>query len=211
MFTGIIQTIGKVIEITNESLTILSKDVIEDLDVSDSISISGTCLTVIEKNLENSTFKVNVIPETLKRTNLGYLSNNSKVNLETSALLGGKLGGHLVQGHIDCTSEISSISKERNSYNVSIKTPKQISQYLVEKGYIALDGTSLTIVEIDDEKFTVSIIPFTWENTIFKYSEPTKLVNVEVDLTAKYIENFYKFNKWFFHILLTSCELLIII
>ncbi len=195
MFTGIIQSIGEVIEITNESLTILSKNIVEDLNISDSISVSGTCLTVIEKNQENSTFRVNVIPETFKRTNLGYLSKNSKVNLETSALLGGKIGGHLVQGHIDCTSEISNISKEGNSYNVSIKTPKEISQYLIEKGYIALDGTSLTIVELDDEKFIVSVIPYTWVNTIFKYSKSSKLVNIEVDLTAKYIENFYKYSK----------------
>ena len=110
-------------------------------------------------------------------------------------LLGGKIGGHLVQGHIDCTSEISNISKEGNSYNVSIKTPKEISQYLVEKGYIALDGTSLTVVEVDEEKFIVSIIPYTWTNTIFKYSKSSKLVNIEVDLTAKYIENFYKYSK----------------
>jgi len=190
MFTGIVQSIGKVIEISKESLTIYSKDIIDDLNISDSISISGTCLTVIEKNIKKSTFKVNIIPETLKRTNLGYLKNNSKVNLETSAKLGEVIGGHLVQGHIDCTSEIINIKKEGNSHEVSIKTPKNISRYLIEKGYIALDGISLTIVEVNDENFIVSIIPYTWENTIFKFSEPSKLVNIEVDLTAKYIENF---------------------
>ena len=195
MFTGIIQSIGEVIEISNESLTVSCKDVINELNISDSISISGTCLTIIEKNLEKSTFKVNVIPETLQRTNLGHLSNKSKVNLETSAKLGGVIGGHLVQGHIDCTSEIINIKNEGNSYVVSIKTPKNIAKYLVEKGYIALDVTSLTIVEVNDENFIVSIIPYTWENTIFKYSESSKLVNIEVDLTAKYLENFYKFYK----------------
>ena len=123
MFTGIIQSIGEVIEISNESLTVSCKDVINELNISDSISISGTCLTIIEKNLEKSTFKVNVIPETLQRTNLGHLSNKSKVNLETSAKLGGVIGGHLVQGHIDCTSEIINIKTEQLAKFIAMISP----------------------------------------------------------------------------------------
>ena len=195
MFSGIIQSIGKIEKVSKESITIKSENISKKLNVSESISVSGTCVTVVELGKEKSTFTVNVIPETFRRTNLSFLLPNSRVNLEIPTMLGEKIGGHLVQGHIDCTSKINSIIKEENSFIVSISKPKNISKYMIEKGFIAVDGVSLTIVEINNENFTVSLIPYTWENTIFKYSEESKLVNIETDLTAKYIENFYNHSK----------------
>jgi len=195
MFSGIIQSIGKIEKVSKESITIKSENISKKLNVSESISVSGTCVTVVELGKEKSTFTVNVIPETFHRTNLSFLLPNSRVNLEIPIMLGEKIGGHLVQGHIDCTSKINSIIKEGNSFIVSISKPKNISKYMIEKGFIAVDGVSLTIVEINNENFAVSLIPYTWENTIFKYSEESKLVNIETDLTAKYIENFYNHSK----------------
>ena len=195
MFSGIIQSIGKIEKVSKESITIKSENISKKLNVSESISVSGTCVTVVELGKEKSTFTVNVIPETFRRTNLSFLLPNSQVNLEIPTMLGEKIGGHLVQGHIDCTSKINSIIKEENSFIVSISKPKNISKYMIEKGFIAVDGVSLTIVEINNENFAVSLIPYTWENTIFKYSEESKLVNIETDLTAKYIENFYNHSK----------------
>ena len=151
-----------------------------------SVAIDGICLTVIAK--EKNTFSVEVMPETLRRTMLVELKIGDYVNLEHSVSANTPLDGHLVYGHIDGTAEISSIKKEDNSWIFKFKVPEKISKYLIEKGAIAVNGISLTIIEPEKDFFTVGIIPHTWKNTMLKYSKIGDKVNIELDVIAKYVE-----------------------
>ena len=193
MFSGIVQEVGKVIKMEGENLTIESDFICKNSEVSESICVSGACLTIT--NIENNKFSVNVVNETLSRTNIGNLTKNSKVNLESSLRLGDKIGGHMVQGHVDCTTKVISITKDSGSWIVEFEKPTSIASYFVEKGFIAIDGVSLTVTNNESSSFRVSIIPYTWENTIFSGYQSGSIVNLEPDMTAKYIENFMKFKK----------------
>tara|TARA_B100001996_G_scaffold379216_1_gene364622 strand:- start:875 stop:1462 length:588 start_codon:yes stop_codon:yes gene_type:complete len=193
MFSGIVQEIGKVIEMEGETLTIESDFICKNSQVSESICVSGACLTII--NIKDKEFSVNVVQETLSRTNLGSLKTGSKVNLESSLRLGDKIGGHMVQGHVDCTTKIISINKDSDSWVVELEKPADISSYFVEKGFIAIDGVSLTVTNNESANFKVSIIPYTWEHTIFSGYQSGSVVNLEADMTAKYIENFMFLKK----------------
>ena len=193
MFSGIVQEVGKVIKMEGENLTIESDFICKNSEVSESICVSGACLTIT--NIENNKFSVNVVNETLSRTNIGNLTKNSKVNLESSLRLGDKIGGHMVQGHVDCTTKVISITKDSGSWIVEFEKPTSIASYFVEKGFIAIDGVSLTVTNNESSSFRVSIIPYTWENTIFSGYQSGSIVNLEPDMTAKYIENFMNFKK----------------
>ena len=193
MFSGIVQEVGKVIKMEGENLTIESDFICKNSEVSESICVSGACLTIT--NIENNKFSVNVVKETLSRTNIGNLTKNSKVNLESSLRLGDKIGGHMVQGHVDCTAKVISITKDSGSWIVEFEKPTSIASYFVEKGFIAIDGVSLTVTNNESSSFRVSIIPYTWENTIFSGYQSGSIVNLESDMTAKYIENFMNFKK----------------
>ncbi|MFL2673893.1 MAG: riboflavin synthase [Dehalococcoidia bacterium] len=193
MFSGIVQEVGKVIKMEGENLTIESDFIPKNSEVSESICVSGACLTIT--NIENNKFSVNVVNETLSRTNIGNLTKNSKVNLESSLRLGDKIGGHMVQGHVDCTAKIISITKDSGSWIVEFEKPASIASYFVEKGFIAIDGVSLTVTNNESSSFRVSIIPYTWENTIFSGYQSGSIVNLEPDMTAKYIENFMNLKK----------------
>ena len=193
MFSGIVQEVGKVIKMEGENLTIESDFICKNNEVSESICVSGACLTIT--NIENNKFSVNVVKETLSRTNIGNLTKNSKVNLESSLRLGDKIGGHMVQGHVDCTAKVISITKDSGSWIVEFEKPTSIASYFVEKGFIAIDGVSLTVTNNESSSFRVSIIPYTWENTIFSGYQSGSIVNLEPDMTAKYIENFMNFKK----------------
>jgi|TARA_B100000530_G_scaffold245773_1_gene160865 riboflavin synthase len=193
MFSGIVQEVGKVIKMEGENLTIESDFICKNSEVSESICVSGACLTIT--NIENNKFSVNVVNETLSRTNIGNLTKNSKVNLESSLRLGDKIGGHMVQGHVDCTAKVISITKDSGSWIVEFEKPTSIASYFVEKGFIAIDGVSLTVTNNESSSFRVSIIPYTWENTIFSGYQSGSIVNLEPDMTAKYIENFMNFKK----------------
>ena len=193
MFSGIVQEVGKVIKMEGENLTIESDFICKNNEVSESICVSGACLTIT--NIENNKFSVNVVNETLSRTNIGNLTKNSKVNLESSLRLGDKIGGHMVQGHVDCTAKVISITKDSGSWIVEFEKPTSIASYFVEKGFIAIDGVSLTVTNNESSSFRVSIIPYTWENTIFSGYQSGSIVNLEPDMTAKYIENFMNFKK----------------
>ena len=188
MFSGIVQEVGKVIKMEGENLTIESDFICKNSEVSESICVSGACLTIT--NIENNKFSVNVVNETLSRTNIGNLTKNSKVNLESSLRLGDKIGGHMVQGHVDCTAKVISITKDSGSWIVEFEKPTSIASYFVEKAFIAIDGVSLTVTNNESSSFRVSIIPYTWENTIFSGYQSGSIVNLEPDMTAKYIENF---------------------
>ena len=193
MFSGIVQEVGKVIKMEGENLTIESDFICKNSEVSESICVSGACLTIT--NIENNKFSVNVVNETLSRTNIGNLTKNSKVNLESSLRLGDKIGGHMVQGHVDCTAKVISITKDSGSWIVEFEKPTSIASYFVEKGFIAIDGVSLTVTNNESSSFRVSIIPYTWENTIFSGYQSGSIVNLEPDMTAKYIENFMNLKK----------------
>ena len=194
MFSGIIETTGKIISNSNHSLSIKSEfqDLFQDLNVSDSISVDGVCLTIVNIEIKNNNFTVGIIPETLSRTNLKYLTKGDEVNLERSVKYGGRIGGHLVQGHIDGTGQVKRILSKENSKIIQIELTDNLLKYCVEKGYIAINGISLTLKKIEQDKsfIEVAVIPYTNENTNIKNIINGTILNIEVDITGKYIKNF---------------------
>ena len=192
MFTGIVEELGKILKISDSEISIQADIVLPDLNVKDSIAVNGVCLTVVEKNQDN--FLVNVVPETLRRTNLKELSVDSPVNLERSVVYGGRIGGHLVQGHVDGTGEISAIIPDGDAKLIVVNIDSELSKYIVEKGYICVDGASLTVVKCDKKSFAITLIPYTREHTVFGIKPVGAIVNIEVDMISKYVENILKFN-----------------
>ncbi|MBK5200699.1 MAG: riboflavin synthase [Spirochaetaceae bacterium] len=190
MFTGIIEEIGVIRKINKTSMSanflIESNLVIKDLKKGESLSVNGICLTVttITKNL----ISVDVMNETIKRTNFSVLKENSKINLERAMKLNSRLGGHIVSGHVDGTGTIISIKKESIAIWYEIKTNSKIMQYIIEKGSIAIDGISLTVAKVNKNSFSVSIIPHTISQTILHFKKIGSQVNIENDLISKYIE-----------------------
>ena len=158
----------------------------KDLGIKDSISVNGACLTVVD--LKENTFRVDVVPETLSRTDLGYLAIGDKVNLERSAQLGGRLGGHIVQGHVDGTAAITSIVEDGTSWSIEFQIPNTLSRYIVEKGFICVDGASLTVVNCDEKSFSIALIPYTKDNTVLGLKRVGSTVNIETDIIGKYLE-----------------------
>ena len=187
MFTGIIEEIGIVKETRRDRLAFEAHKVLEGMKVSDSIAVNGVCLTVV--SLENHGFSVNVMPETLRCTNLGSLHYNDQVNLERALVLGGRLGGHLVLGHVDDTGEVMDVTSEEAAHIMRISVPAKLMPYIVDKGFIAVDGVSLTIVDFDDFFFVVSLVAYTMEHTTLGRKRPGDIVNLEADIIAKYVEN----------------------
>ena len=186
MFTGIVEEVGRVEAVRDGQLTIAAGLVMQDLSVSDSISVNGVCLTVTEKT--SSGFSVDVVPETLRRSNLGDLIPGDAANLERSLTPESRMGGHMVQGHVDGTATISTIEPDGDALMYRFSSSTEIMRYVVEKGFIAVDGTSLTIVDCDDESFSITLIPYTRDNTVFGNRRPGDRVNIEVDILAKYVE-----------------------
>ncbi len=193
MFTGIVEELGKILKISDSEIHIQASVVLSDLEVKDSVSVNGVCLTAVEKSDDN--FLVNVVPETLRRTNLGTLSDGSLVNLERSVSYGGRIGGHLVQGHVDGTGEITEIIPDGDAEIIVIQIDRQFSKYIVEKGYICVDGASLTVVKCDENSFSITLIPYTKKHTVFGIKTVGDLVNIEVDMISKYVENILKLNN----------------
>ena len=191
MFTGIIQEIGIVKGAANRggnlTLQIEARKTAPRLDIGASVSINGACQTVTSKDEYN--FKVEAIKETLTRTNLGELRAGSRVNLETPLAMNDLLHGHLMQGHIDCTSRIREIRPIEGSIIITFDLPSEYKKYLIEKGSISIDGVSLTVMDILSGAFRVSIIPHTMRSTIFLFKKVGDSVNLEFDMLAKYIEN----------------------
>ena len=190
MFSGIVQSKGKVTEFDGNLLKIESSEIAKENNISESISVNGACLTIVDKDINS--FSVNVVEETLKRTSLGRLSVNSNVNLEAALKVGDKIGGHNVQGHVDCTTTVKNIDQIDNSWIVDFYKPLDFAHYFIEKGFIAIDGVSLTITNDIEEFFSIAVIPFTWNHTIFSGYDVGSVVNLEVDMTAKYIEKIIK-------------------
>ncbi|HYE12711.1 MAG TPA: riboflavin synthase [Patescibacteria group bacterium] len=197
MFTGLIEEIGILQSITkgakSAQLTISADKVLQDIKLGDSISTNGVCLTVIR--FSNQSFVVDVMPETIRRSNLKNLKPGSKVNLERALKLGDRLGGHIVSGHIDGIGLISAIEEEDNATWVTIKSEAEIMKYIIEKGSIAIDGTSLTVAYADRESFKVSIIPLTRDETTLLSKKIGEEVNLECDMVGKYIERLTMFHN----------------
>ena len=186
MFSGIVEEVGRVESYDGRRLTILGNKALGGLNVSDSILVSGACLTVIEKN--DGAFTVETMGETVNRTCLDGINAGDGVNLERSLSYGDRVGGHLVQGHVDCTGRISAMTPDGISTLVCVDAPANIMRYVVEKGFIALDGISLTVVDRSETGFSVAIIPYTKDNTTLRWRKVGDRVNLEADITAKYLE-----------------------
>jgi len=186
MFTGIVEEVGIVTAVQPGRLTISATEVVKGTKLGDSIAVNGTCLTVT--NIGGNTFSVDVMPETLRRTNLGSLLPRQGVNLERSLAADGRFGGHFVQGHVDGTGKIMSMVPEGEALLMEVAAPPDITRYLVEKGYIAADGVSLTIIRCDATSFAVSLVAYTQKHTTLAGKRVGEVVNLEVDIMAKYVE-----------------------
>ena len=200
MFTGIVEEIGEVVAVrrTDEvlELTVRGPTVSSDARHGDSIAVSGVCLTVTAVEAAagstvdgaGGTFRVELVPETLARTSLAGVRAGTRVNLERAVAVGGRLGGHIVQGHVDGTGEILERKPSENWEIVKISLPADLTRYVVEKGSITVDGISLTVVDAGPDYFTVSLIPTTLALTTLGHKGPGDPVNLEVDVIAKYVE-----------------------
>ncbi len=188
MFTGIIEEVGRVASAGAGELAIAASDVTAGIEAGASIAVNGVCLTVTD--FDPKSFSVKVMPETLRRTNLGRLTSGDRVNLERALPLGGRLGGHLVEGHVDATGRVVSITREGEARLINFYAPPEVMGYLVEKGFIAVDGVSLTIVSKNAGSFVVSVVDYTLKNTNLGNRRVGDVVNLEVDIIAKYVKQF---------------------
>jgi riboflavin synthase len=195
MFTGIVEEMGKITSRKKLGdgieFSIDSKKVSKSLSVDNSISVNGVCLTVVKKN--RTEFTVQAVKETLSKTNLQFLTVGSSLNLERSVRLNDRLGGHIVQGHVDAVGKITLIKTLESSWMYTISFPKQLRKYLISVGSITVDGTSLTVASLDRDKFTVAIIPYTHTHTIFGKYKKGSVVNLEFDIIGKYIESIIQY------------------
>lgn len=195
LFTGIVEELGEVKELgygENDgfNLKVGAKIVIEDVKLGDSIAVNGTCLTVTEFDTELSEFSVGLAPETLRKTSLIELEPGSLVNLERALQPSTRMGGHFVQGHVDGTGEIVSLDPEGDSLWVKVKTSPEILKYIVPKGFIAVDGTSLTVVDVFDKEgcFNFMLVSYTQQKVVIPLKKVGQKVNLEVDILGKYVE-----------------------
>lgn len=190
MFTGIIEELGRVRSVEqrgdNARIVVEARLVTEDIREADSIAVNGVCLTALHVNKDS--FAADVSRETLERSTLGKLKPGALVNLERSVTPVTRLGGHLVQGHVDARGEFLGAEDHGGSWTVRIAYPPEIARYLVFKGSVAVEGISLTIAEISDKDFEIAVIPKTWELTNFSHLQPGDEVNLEADVIAKYVE-----------------------
>jgi riboflavin synthase len=189
MFTGLVRDVGTVRSVGRGEDGVrleVETALAGELGEGDSISVNGVCLTAVE--VEGAAFRADVMAETLRRSSLGPLAEGDRVNLELPLRAGDPLGGHMVQGHVDATGEVRSIEEAGFARVLRLAAPPELLRYVVEKGSIAVDGVSLTVSEIDDEGFSVSLIPETLERTTLGAARPGREVNLEVDVLAKYVE-----------------------
>jgi riboflavin synthase len=190
MFTGIVEEIGTIqrMEAGKHSgvLTVGCRTVLENTRVGDSIAVNGVCLTVT--GLGSSYFTADVMPETVFRSSLAQAKPGSAVNLERAMPAEGRFGGHIVSGHIDGTGVVTAVREDENAVWFTISTSAKLLRYIVEKGSVALDGTSLTVADVSEKDLQVSLIPHTREATVFGQRKPGDTVNIECDILAKYIE-----------------------
>ena len=196
MFTGIIEEIGKISNVTNThkggELIISAHKIMNGMKTGDSVAVNGTCLTVIHH--DEKEFIVELSPETLERTIFRKIKVGEIVNLERPMQINDRIGGHLVSGHVDGVGRVVDYKQEGNSLIIEFSVPIEFSKYLIPKGSVAVDGISLTVVNIRGNQFTVAVIPHTFQGTALRERKIGDLVNLEFDLIAKYIERFSLFH-----------------
>jgi len=196
MFSGIVETVGHIEKIEHEAgcmkMIIATQNVFDDLAIGDSVAVNGVCLTVTD--FTKTTFNVTAVPETLRLTNLGELILGSEVNLERAVKASSRIGGHNIQGHVDGTGKIIDLHTDggESALLLKISATEEVTKYIVAKGYVALDGMSITVIEVQPEWFSITVIPHTQEVTIAKNYSVGKSINIEVDILGKYIEKFVK-------------------
>lgn len=190
MFTGIIEEIGKVTRIQpiagGFNIKIEAKKIVEDMSVNDSICIDGVCLTITR--IDDSGFWTDAVGATLEKTTFEKIELSYPVNLERSVKLNDRLGGHLVQGHVNGVGNITEITKLGENYLLKISVPEQLGKYIIREGSIAINGISLTIADVNSNQVSISIIPHTWKNTTLQFKQVNDKVNIEIDILAKYVE-----------------------
>ncbi|RMH73408.1 MAG: riboflavin synthase [Gemmatimonadetes bacterium] len=190
MFTGLVEEVGMVQHVQPQGgsrrITISARAVLEDLQIDNSINVNGACQTVIER--QATTFTVQAVEETLQKTTLGNLRPGSRVNLERALAVGDRFGGHIVAGHVDCVGTVVERRERASSTLFSIRIDPKWMRYVVEQGSITVDGVSLTIAHLTPEQFTVSLIPYTLDQTTLGQLHIRDQVNIEVDILGKYIE-----------------------
>lgn len=195
MFTGLIEEIGIVKSVhqsgKSAALVVGASKILEDVKLGDSIATNGVCLTVT--SFTANEFTVDVMPETMMRSNLGKLTGGSKVNLERAMKVGDRFGGHIVSGHIDGTGVIKAFTEDENAIWVTVACDRQVLKYIIEKGSITIDGISLTVAYVDDKTFKVSIIPMTKDETTLIAKKVGDDVNLECDMVGKYVEKLMGF------------------
>jgi len=187
VFTGIVEEVGIVAKISDSGMTVTASKVLEEVKLGDSIAVNGACLTAV--NFTKTEFSVDLSPETMRRTSLGQLSEGSPVNLERALLVSDRMGGHIVQGHVDGTGRIMSTKTEGDSIIFRVRVPKRLNRYIVEKGFVAVDGISLTVVKKGASSFTLAVIPYSLKNTNLVSLSVGDRVNLEADILAKYVES----------------------
>ncbi len=186
MFTGIVEEVGRIVAIGEGGLIVEADVTLGETRIGDSLSVNGACLTVTE--MAETRVSFDVMPETLRRTAMNVLKPGSPINLERAVTFNSRLGGHLVQGHVDGTGTVAEITPEADARLVRISAPPEVMRYLVEKAFIAVNGISLTVMGLDDESFTVSVVRHTYENTDLGEAYVGMPVNLETDIFAKYAE-----------------------
>ena len=186
MFTGIVEEMGRIRDRVGDTLTVEAEVTLGEARVGDSVAVNGACLTIT--SLTTDAFTVDISPETQRRTNLGGLQPGAPLNLERPLPYGRRVGGHLVQGHVDGTGAVAAVSPEGDSHLFTFAVPAALGRYVAEKGYVAVDGVSLTAVEAAATSFTVAVIPYTHRNTVLGSRTVGDVVNIEVDILAKYVE-----------------------
>ena len=191
MFTGIVEEVGTLAGIRrggqSARITVHAPGIAESVMLGDSVAVNGVCLTAVSR--ENHNLSFDAVPETIHRTGLKAARAGDRVNLERALAAGQRMGGHFVQGHVDGTGALLAIRSQDNARNLEIAVPPELGRYLVSKGSVAVDGISLTVVDVKPESFIVSIIPHTWDHTNLKGKHIGDLMNLEVDMLAKYVEN----------------------
>lgn len=196
MFTGIIETIGHVKSIIKDESNLhfwIESNIANELKVDQSVAHNGVCLTVVE--IKDDSYRVTAIDETLQRTNLGTLQAGGKINIERCMVLNGRLDGHIVQGHVDCTATVTHIDNANGSWVYRFSHVTQALPLTVEKGSVTVNGVSLTVVDAGDDFFSVAIIPYTYEHTNFHQFVTGTIVNIEFDVLGKYVANMLKHLK----------------
>lgn len=186
MFTGIVEEVGRIVAIGEGGLIVEADVTLGETRIGDSLSVNGACLTVTE--MTDSRVSFDVMPETIRRTAMNVLKPGSPINLERAVTFNSRLGGHLVQGHVDGTGMVAEITPEADARLVRITAPPEVMKYVVEKAFIAVNGISLTVMGLDDESFSVSLVRHTYENTDLGEAYVGMPVNLETDIFAKYAE-----------------------